>query len=115
MSTGRHLPQHTGHYLLADGTDRNGRRVEGNAVIVEPVEIVDPADLPLGGPVEPGLWGCALWVEDPGGVRVRTVGANDDAPLVLDPADVDEGDGPGAGDLFHLDVQYTEPSLPAAA
>lgn len=113
MSTGRHLPQHLGHHLLADGRDSLGRHIDGNVVIIEPVYITDPVHLPLGGPAEPGLWGIALWVEDPGGDPLRLVGANDEAPLVLDPpaGDVE----PDLGDLFHVDVQYTELLQSAAA
>jgi hypothetical protein len=74
MSTER-LPQHTGFHLLPDGTDHANRPVAGNVVIVEAITVDDPADVPLGRPAELGVWGEALWIEDPGGRRIRALGA----------------------------------------
>lgn len=111
MSTGLHrLPQAIGHHFLPDGVDSFGRHVEGNVVIVAPVEITDPAHLPCGGPAEPGLWGEAVRVEDPGGRPLRFLDLpNDDYPLDLDPAEpVTEPAGPG--DYHHLDTQYEGPA-----
>lgn len=90
MSTG-HLPQAISHRFLADGLDTDGCHVEGNVVAVAPITVTDPADLPLGGPAEPGQWTIALWVEDPGGRPVRYIDdRDDDEPLILDPPEIVE-------------------------
>ena len=108
MSTAR-TPQTTGVHLLTNGIDEvTGRYVTGNTVIVAPVEITDPADMPLGMPAEPGLWGEAVRVEDPGGELLRCCGeryfldeyGRDD--YELDPPLVDLEPGPSAHDLGFL-------------
>jgi hypothetical protein len=104
----------TAIHFLPDGTDSFGSPVDGNVVIGIHIEITDLADVPLGGPVELGTWTEGLWIEDPGGRRVRTLGG-DDGPLDLDPPIIDDQDDDDPADLFHLDVQYTEPAGPELA
>lgn len=92
MST-EHTPQAIGHHLFTNGVDHLNRRIEGNAAIVVGIEIIDPADLPLGGPSEPGLWGQVVRVEDPGGRVIRDTYEDEysvEPALTLDPPEATE-------------------------